>query len=381
MVLPQIFRLEQELYTEGFYREFEDALDKLNVGNKFVVVCGTSYTKKIAKEIIKNVRGYEFLPPIEVENPTANAALKVQSAAEKENAPVLGIGGGKMDVAKKGASDAKKPAILVCTQPTHDGIASPVVSINGPKPYSVSVTPPVGVILPMDMMYKVPKEVASQGVGDAIAKIFTAKLDWKLSAELKLEKQKDPPYNENVSELCVKPTVKIFENIEKMKEGRFSQEHPRYKQFISDLVDALVNYGICMCTIGSSVCASGTEHLWAHGLTAKAKKYIPHGWAVGSGSIIAYELFQRYRPEYCEELPIKSDKLKDLIEYVGIPDKAKKLDITKEEAISAFIEAVKIGDERGRVTIFDYIRAPYREPRIEIDEKFAEQYLTDIGFL
>jgi glycerol dehydrogenase-like iron-containing ADH family enzyme len=171
--------------------------------------------------------------------------------------------------------------------------------------------------------------------------------------------------------------MKIIENINKMRKEKepFSPQNPYYKQYVSDLVDALISFGIYMCTVGSSVVASGTEHLWGHGLDVVASKYIPHGWGAGSGSGIAYYLFKRFRPEYCKPLNKILNNLKALLRYMGIPSTAKELGITKEEAIYSFLKAVEIGDERGRVTILDDIRLPYHEPSIKIDESFAREVL------
>ncbi len=354
MPLPKIYKLENDLYTG-----FKESLDELNVGKKFITVCGTTYTKKIAYEFIENTKGYEFFPPIEVYKPTVSAAFKIRDIALKENAPIIGFGGGKiMDVAKLGGSDAKKPVILVPTQPTHDAMASPVVSIAAPvKHHSVPVDPPTGVILPMPILYNSSKESIVYGTGDSIAKI-TANLDWKLSAELNLEKQKDPKYDEAISSLCLNPSLENLKKLKKMKESGepFLENEKMKKSYISDLVDALIRYGKSMCTINSSVCASGSEHLWAHALDLIPQKSIPHGIGAGSGTIIAYGLYECFKPNYLKKLHTTLEDLKDIANYINLPYTSRELGIKKKEAIFALIKAVQIGDERGRVTIYDYIR-------------------------
>lgn len=381
MALPQIFKLEENLYEE-----FESVLDKINVGNKFVTVCGVKFSNKIAYDFIEHCTRYKLLPPIEVEKATIYAAFKVRTAAEKENSPVIGFGGGKIsDTTKLGASDANKPAIIVNTQPTHDGTASNVVSIDQyGKPYSVPVKPPTAVILPMPIHYQCSPETIKKGIGDSLAKI-SANLDWKLSEELKSEKQKDPPYNENVSYLCVQPTMEIIENIKKREEeGPFVPD----KEFISILDNALVSYGINMCTIGSTVCASGSGHLYGHGLDVTVKNRLPHGIVVGGiGLMNSIGLYETFLPDFFvkffENFGFKTMSLgglKELEDYLHMTYQARKLGITEEDVISAYLKGVKIGDERGRVTIYDDIRF-YREPKIEIDREFARKYLTRFDLL
>lgn len=386
MVLPQIFKLEENLYEE-----FENALDKINVGSTFVTVCGSTKTRKITDEFIKNVKRYKLLDPIEVDKPTVYSAFKIRMAAEKANASIIGFGGGKvMDVTKLGGSDARKAVILVPTQPTHDGMVSNVVSINQyGKPYSILVNSPTAVILPMSLYYQAPPEVIIRGVGDSFAKI-SANLDWKLSQELKNGKQKDPSYNENISYLCVKSTMKIIEETIKMKEeNTFSFQNPYYKQFVSDLVEALISYGNSMCTIGSSVCASGSEHLFGHGLDVVLRERAPpHGISVGGiGLINALELYRNFRPDFYDKFfrdfgfkPLDLEDLKELESYLKIPYRIKELGIKEEEAISAYMKAVEIGDERGRITIYDYLRF-YQEPKIEINAEFTKKYLTQFGII
>ena len=67
----------------------------------------------------------------------------------------------------------------VPTSASHDGIASPFVSVKGEKPHSMVATAPLGVFVDVDIIKKAPKELLASGCGDLIAKI-TAVRDWQL---------------------------------------------------------------------------------------------------------------------------------------------------------------------------------------------------------
>jgi glycerol-1-phosphate dehydrogenase [NAD(P)+] len=369
MPVPKIFRIEEE---ENLYEKFGNILEQLNLGNTYIVVRGTGYTSKVTNGFVDNIKKYKLLDPtdLRIEKPTFTAAAKVRVHALNKNAPIIGIGGGKiMDVAKLGGNDAKKPVILVSTQPTNDGLSSNVVSLNQyGKPYSLPVNAPLAVVLPMRYHYKSSPETVIRGVGDSFAKI-TANLDWELSSRFDFEKnQKDPPYNKTISSLCKEATKKIIKKTREMRdEGPFTLKHPDYKSYVSSLVDALVSYGVSMCTLESSVCSSGDEHLYGHGLDSRASNPPAHGIGVGGiGSIIGLKLHE----EYNKKPPISYEELKKLEDYLGLPYRLRSLQLKKSEAISSFIEAIKIGDERGRITIFDYLK---EKRNIKLDEGFAEK--------
>ena len=96
---------------------------------------------------------------------------------------VIGIGGGRsVDIAKLIGFNLNKPFVSVPTSASHDGIASPFVSVKGDKPHSLVATAPLGVFVDVDIMKKAPKKLLASGCGDLIAKI-TAVRDWQLGRD------------------------------------------------------------------------------------------------------------------------------------------------------------------------------------------------------
>ena len=96
---------------------------------------------------------------------------------------VAGIGGGKtIDVTKFAAHMAGIPMVAVATNLAHDGIASPVSSLeheSGKGSYGVVM--PVAVVVDLDRVRCAPGPLAVAGIGDVISNL-SAVADWELSA-------------------------------------------------------------------------------------------------------------------------------------------------------------------------------------------------------
>ena len=101
---------------------------------------------------------------------------------------VLGIGGGtKIDVAKISSSHKEVPFISVPTTASHDGIASPLVSLKGlDKPYSVMAQSPMAIVADTDVIINSSYRFTASGCADVISKL-TAVRDWKIAHEVKGE--------------------------------------------------------------------------------------------------------------------------------------------------------------------------------------------------
>src|SRR5437773_4140106 len=96
---------------------------------------------------------------------------------------VAGIGGGRtIDVTKFAATMAGIPMVSVATNLAHDGIASPVSSLeheSGKSSYGVA--PPVGVVVDLDSVRTAPARLVRAGIGDAVSNL-SAIADWELAA-------------------------------------------------------------------------------------------------------------------------------------------------------------------------------------------------------
>ena len=100
---------------------------------------------------------------------------------------IIGIGGGRsVDIAKLCSFNLRKPFVSIPTSASHDGIASPFVSVRGEKPHSLVATAPLGVFVDVNVIKGAPKKLLASGCGDLMAKV-TAVKDWQLGRDKKGE--------------------------------------------------------------------------------------------------------------------------------------------------------------------------------------------------
>src|ERR1700735_3939032 len=95
---------------------------------------------------------------------------------------VAGIGGGRtIDVTKFAASMAGIPMVSVATNLSHDGIASPVSSLeheSGKGSYGVAL--PIAVVVDRDRVRRGPDRLVRAGIGDVVSNL-SALADWELA--------------------------------------------------------------------------------------------------------------------------------------------------------------------------------------------------------
>ena len=113
-----------------------------------------------------------------------NALKDVEKKVQSDKSDlIIGLGGGRsVDVAKLCSFNLKIPFVSIPTSASHDGIASPFVSIRGEKPHSLVATAPLGVFVDVDIIKHAPRKLIASGCGDLMAKI-TAVKDWELGRD------------------------------------------------------------------------------------------------------------------------------------------------------------------------------------------------------
>src|SRR5574337_875943 len=121
------------------------------------------------------------------------SANKILVEIKNDNSDlIVGIGGGRsVDIAKMIAFKLKKPFVSVPTSASHDGIASPFVSLRGDRPYSIVATAPLGVFVDIEILKKAPHRLIASGCGDR-SEEHTSELQSPLNlvCRLLLEKKK-----------------------------------------------------------------------------------------------------------------------------------------------------------------------------------------------
>jgi glycerol-1-phosphate dehydrogenase [NAD(P)+] len=247
---------------------------------------------------------------------------EIQKKIKKDNSDlIIGIGGGRsVDIAKMVSFNLKKPFASLPTAASHDGIASPFVSIRGDKPHSIVATAPLGVFVDIDIIRKAPKKLLASGCGDLIANLIAVK-DWQLGRDKTGEY-----YGRYSANLALMSAQILMENSKTFsKKGLDARV----------IVEALISAGVASCIAGSSRPCSGAEHLFSHALDKLAPGIGLHGEKCGLGSILIAKLQgQDWK------------KIERTLKDVGAPTTAKKIGIKPEILAKALTIAQSLRPER-----------------------------------
>jgi glycerol-1-phosphate dehydrogenase [NAD(P)+] len=196
---------------------------------------------------------------------------------------IVGVGSGVIsDLSKWLAFDAGLPAAVFGTAASMNGYAAANVApaVDGVKTLVRARAHRIVAADPA-VLAAAPHALTSAGLGDVIAKTVST-LDWKMNELLFQE-----PYNAAIAG--------IVDHVQ----DRFLSDPTRLAgrdpDAISGLFEALVYSGCAMTLQGSSLPASGGEHLISHALDMRASAegiaHDLHGRQVGVGTIFAAALF------------------------------------------------------------------------------------------
>jgi glycerol-1-phosphate dehydrogenase [NAD(P)+] len=241
---------------------------------------------------------------------------------------VLGIGGGtKIDAAKISASHKDTPFISVPTTASHDGIASPLVSLKGlDKPYSLMAQAPMAIVADTNIIINSSPRFIASGCADVISKLTSVK-DWKLAHEVI-----DEYYGEYAANLALMSARLMMKNARLLTTDK--------EQGLRVLLEALISCGVAMSIAGSSRPCSGSEHLFSHALDHIAPKPAMHGEQCGVGTIMMARLHN-----------INWRRVRDTLKLAGAPTTAQDLGLEPEHIIEALVHAQEIRPDR--YTILD----------------------------
>src|SRR5689334_11363844 len=246
---------------------------------------------------------------------------KVLNEIKKDHSDlIIGIGGGRsVDIAKMAAITLKKSFVSIPTSASHDGIASPFVSIRGEKPYSVIATAPLGVFVDIKILKKAPKRLLASGCGDLMAKI-TAVRDWELARDNVGEYF--GTYAANLASMSAKIVIENSKNFNKRPDVRM-------------IVEALISSGVAACIAGSSRPCSGAEHLFSHAVDHLKPGVGLHGEKCGIGAILIAKMQgQDWK------------KIIQMLKNVGAPTTAKEIGLEPDVLAQALTIAQSLRPER-----------------------------------
>jgi glycerol-1-phosphate dehydrogenase [NAD(P)+] len=226
-------------------------------------------------EIVATVRpALENAEVFAVDGGTVEAGLELTNGLRAGSFDaVIGIGGGRtLDVAKYAAGLAGLPMVSVATNLSHDGIASPVASLeHDGRKGSYGVHGPIAVVVDLDYVRRSPPEQLRAGIGDALSNL-SALADWELAGRER---------GEQVDGLAAAFARAGAESLLTRADDLLSDT------FLRALAEALVLSGLAMAAAGSSRPCSGACHEISHAIDALFPGRAQHGAQVAVGALFA----------------------------------------------------------------------------------------------
>ena len=265
---PALVRLLEEVMADlGFAR--------------VVLVSGATHTAPLGTELAGALAPVSS-GPVRVTANTQAEVERVAASGVREVDGVLAVGGGKtIDVAKSACAAADVPLIVVPTQLTADGIASPVSVIREDDGtlHSGHGRLPIAVAVDLDVIGGAPPERTRAGLGDLLAN-RTALVDWRLAAAAG---------REEVDDFAALLAESASDLVYGFPPDGTAAERPS-PAFLERLLRGLVLSGLAMEIAGSSRPCSGAEHLISHALDALRPGTAQHGEQVALGTLVATHL-------------------------------------------------------------------------------------------
>ncbi len=263
---------------------------------------------------------------------TIDAAVRLADAIKgKRYDAVVALGGGKIiDAAKYAAARVGLPLVAVATNLAHDGICSPVATLdndNGRGSYGVPS--PVALVIDLDVVRQAPSRYVRSGIGDAVSNI-SAIADWELSHR---------ETGERVDGLAAAMARSAGESVLRHP-GTIADDG-----FITTLAEGLVLTGIAMSISGDSRPSSGACHEISHAFDLLfPQRAASHGEQCGLGAAFAMHL--RGAAEECGTIA-------EVLRRHGLPVLPGAIGFSDEE----FAEVVRYAPQTrpGRYTILEHL--------------------------
>ena len=318
MELPRLI-----LIGEKNINRFGNFLQQLDSPKKVSVISGLNVKKFLQKKIERSLLSSKIKGVWHIAKNNEIASIKqIQSKVRNDKSDIIiGIGGGRsVDIAKMIAFNLKKPFVSLPTAASHDGIASPFVSVRSDKPHSIVASAPLGVFVDIDIIKKAPKRLLASGCGDLVANIIAVR-DWELGRDKTGEYF--GRYSANLASMSAKI---LMENSDLFAKKGLD---------VRVIVEALISAGVASCIAGSSRPCSGAEHLFSHALDRLAPGVGLHGEKCGIGAIMMAKLQgQDWK------------KIIKTLKNVGAPTTAKKIGLKPVTLAKALTIAQSLRPER-----------------------------------
>jgi glycerol-1-phosphate dehydrogenase [NAD(P)+] len=263
---------------------------------------------------------------------------------------VVGIGGGRtLDVAKYAATLSGLPLVAVATSLAHDGIASPVASLEDDQAghkTSYGVQMPIAVVVDLDYVRRSEPAMRRSGIGDAVSNLG-AIADWRLA-----ERER----GEEVDGVAV-TFARIAATAIVHREDGIEDD-----AFLIALAESLVLSGLAMATAGSSRPCSGGDHEILHAIDRLFPGTAQHGELAGAASLFT---------SFLREDDGLARGIDGCLRRHGLPRTPRDLGLTEEQFVQAVVAAP--GTRPDRFTILEHLALGEADVRRAVGE-FLDAY-------
>ncbi|WP_183100731.1 iron-containing alcohol dehydrogenase family protein [Nocardioides pelophilus] len=282
----------------------------------------------------------------QVEEGSLSSAGDLQEALGRQGYDaVVGIGGGKtIDVAKYAATRAALPMVAVATNLAHDGICSPVASLEHPHGKgSYGVALPLAVVVDLDYVRTAPPAMVLGGIGDAISNLSAIE-DWLLARRER---------GEAVDGLALAFARTAGEAILHRPDSIGDDD------FLIALAEALVLSGMAMSVAGTSRPCSGACHEIIHAIDKLYPGVSNHGELAGIGALFA---------TFLRGDDARFDQIAACLDRHGLAVSPVQIGLTEEQFVAAVLAAPSTRPDR--YTILEHL---------ELDEEAVREWVA--GFV
>lgn len=313
---------------------------RISANGHVAVVVGPGQGEQIVAVVRPSLVNADIFP---VEGGTLEAALGLaDELREGSYDAVVGIGGGRtLDVAKYAASVTGLPMVAVTTNVAHDGIASPVASLeHDGRKGSYGVHIPIAVVVDLEYVRRCPPRQLRAGVGDALSNL-SALADWELAARERAE-----PMDGLAAAFARAGAASLLYRTDDLDSDGF----------LTALAEALVLSGLAMAVAGNSRPCSGACHEISHAIDALYPGKAIHGEQVAVGALFASFL--------------RGDALLEPLDAAlrrqQVPRMPRDLQLTEEEFAAAVAHAPSTRPDR--YTILEHLAMDEGEIRKRVHE-------------
>ncbi|MDP9392763.1 MAG: iron-containing alcohol dehydrogenase family protein [Actinomycetota bacterium] len=245
---------------------------RISSAGRVAVALSPSSGKPIAAGLRDHLVNADFYA---VGGGTVDAALRlVDEVRTSSYDAIVGIGGGRvLDATKYAAARLGLPMVAVATNLAHDGIASPVSTLdNDAGRGSYGVPAPLAVLVDLDLVRRAPVRSVRAGIGEALSNL-SALRDWQMAHET---------MGEAVDGLAI---------VLARCAGEAVLHHPGTVDddaFLTTLAESLVLSGLSMVVAGTTRPSSGACHEISHAIDLlHPDRASYHGEQVGAGAAFA----------------------------------------------------------------------------------------------